>query len=86
MSVYTYNRDDLIDLLEEAQTVGNLAANLGISRQTILRLVASDVAYPTQKTINKIKPFALGLLDIEIIVRPYKKRGSGKANPEPQKL
>lgn len=84
MSIYTYKRDDLIELLEVAGSIGNLAANLGVCYQTVARLLATDKAYPTRKTINKIKPYALGFLEIEQKTRPYKKRDSANHNAEPQ--
>ena len=74
MSIYTYNRDDLIKLYREAETIGNLSANLSLSYYAVSRLLKNKDAVPTKNTINKIKPFALGLLKIKRIKRKYRKK------------
>ncbi len=71
MTIYNYRQEDLDRLLIEAKTIGNLAANLGLSKTTIIRLLKDSSVWPNKNTKNKIKMFALGYSKIEQLVRPY---------------
>lgn len=73
MSIYNYKQEHIVQLLEEAKTLGNLAANLQMSKTTIRRLLDNDKVWPHKSTENKIKPFILGYKKIEQLKRPYLK-------------
>ncbi len=82
MTVYTYNRDDVLELLEVAGSIGNLSANLKLSYLTVQRLASGVNQYPNRNTVNKIKPYALGFIPIRQLVRPYTKKDPEETTPE----
>ncbi len=73
MSIYNYKQEHIVQLLAEAKTLGNLSANLELSKTTLRRLLADDMVWPHKSTENKIKAFVFGYRKIEQLKRPYLK-------------